>query len=56
MQQQKSRSFFYWRRLLERLRLLFRPKPEPEDPIRLSHRSLASSPAWAERISSGRTG
>ncbi len=32
MQQKKSESFSYWRRLLERLRLLFRRKPEPEDP------------------------
>jgi len=32
MQQKQSRSLSYWWRLLERLRLLFRPKPEPEDP------------------------
>ena len=32
MQQNKSGSLSYWRRLLERLRLLFRRKPEPEDP------------------------
>jgi len=32
MQQKKSQSLSYWRRLLEQLKLLFRRKPEPEDP------------------------
>jgi hypothetical protein len=32
MRQKKSGSLSYWRRLLEQLKLLFRPKPEPEDP------------------------
>ncbi len=32
MQKKKSQSLSYWQRLLERLRLLFRRKPEPEDP------------------------
>jgi hypothetical protein len=32
MQQKKSQSLSYWRRLLDRLKLLFRRKPEPEDP------------------------
>ncbi|HKM47546.1 MAG TPA: hypothetical protein VJX69_08150 [Terriglobales bacterium] len=32
MEKKKSESLSYWQRLLERLRLLFRRKPEPEDP------------------------
>ncbi len=32
MQQKKSESLSYLRTLLARLRLLFRRKPEPEDP------------------------
>jgi hypothetical protein len=32
MLQKKSGSPSYRRRLLEQLKLLFRPKPEPEDP------------------------
>jgi len=32
MQQRESKSLSYWRRLLEQLKLLFRRKPEPEDP------------------------
>jgi hypothetical protein len=32
MQQRKSESLSYWRRLLEQLKLLFRRKTEPEDP------------------------
>lgn len=32
MLQKKPQSLSYWRRLLERLNLLFRRKPEPEDP------------------------
>ena len=32
MQRKKSQSLSYWQRLLERLRLLFRRKPEPDDP------------------------
>ena len=32
MQQKKSQSLSYWRRLLDRLKLLVRRKPEPEDP------------------------
>jgi hypothetical protein len=32
MQQKRSKSLSYWRRLLEQLKLLFRRKPEPEDP------------------------
>ncbi len=37
MQRKKSGSLSYWRRLLERLRLLFRRKTEPEDPY--AHRT-----------------
>ena len=32
MQQKKSQTLSYWRRLLDRLKLLVRRKPEPEDP------------------------
>ncbi|MGA2456762.1 MAG: hypothetical protein ABSF85_04285 [Terriglobales bacterium] len=32
VQPKRSKSFSYWRRLLERLKLLLRRKPEPEDP------------------------
>lgn len=32
MQKKNTQSLSYWQRLLERLRLLFRRKPEPEDP------------------------
>lgn len=32
MRKKKSQSPSYWKRALERLKLLFRPKPEPEDP------------------------
>lgn len=32
MQQLKFNSLSYLRKLLARLKLLFRPKPEPEDP------------------------
>jgi hypothetical protein len=32
MQPKTSKSPSYWRKLLERLKLLFRRKPEPEDP------------------------
>ncbi len=33
MQQKKSKSLSHWRKLLEQLKLLFRRKPEPEDPF-----------------------
>jgi hypothetical protein len=32
VRREKSQSTSYWRELLERLKLLFRRKPEPEDP------------------------
>jgi hypothetical protein len=32
MQRKRSQSLSYWQRLLQRLKLLFRRKPEPEDP------------------------
>jgi hypothetical protein len=32
VQRKKSKSLSYWRRLLERLKLLFGRKPEPDDP------------------------
>ena len=32
MQQKKPKSLSYWRKMLDRLKRLFRPKPEPEDP------------------------
>jgi len=32
MQPKTSKSPAYWRKLLERLKLLFRRNPEPEDP------------------------
>lgn len=32
MQQKRFKSPSYWRKMLDRLKSLFRPKPEPEDP------------------------
>jgi hypothetical protein len=32
VQQRKSQSLSYWRKLVDRLKTLFRPKAEPEDP------------------------
>jgi hypothetical protein len=32
MQPKKSQSRSYWKKLLDRLKQLFRPKHEPEDP------------------------
>ncbi|MGB0041996.1 MAG: hypothetical protein WCC78_07530 [Terriglobales bacterium] len=32
MQRKRSQSLPYWQRLLQRLKLLFRRKPEPDDP------------------------
>jgi len=44
MQKKKSQSLSYWQRLLERLRLLFRRKPEPEDPYAYRTATLRRPP------------
>jgi hypothetical protein len=44
MPQPKSNSTSYLRRLLDRLRLLFRRKPEPEDPYAYRTATLRRPP------------